>query len=231
MASAEHISQLLDYLRGNESRFSPMTDEIKEVIIQSFLNGLENLEPDQGRSIEYKVLGLLPDIRRMTDDHPLRILLHDRTVEGIVYVLEDAGVVESARPRGLQRTRARLVEEDYPGSGVSLVGLTTAYLSEKGKEFDIVKRNTRGEKKETANELLNISSGIRSEFTRLGLVGGNEVGVPEVRPFESRPMVILQDLLRADTVREGLIGFTSLSKLMAKFWETQKYARIVGAWD
>lgn len=232
MLDAERISECTNYLKQNEWSFSPMTNDIQEAITLSFLNGFETLQPDQKISIEHKLTGLSADIRMMDGTHPLRSILHDKVVVGIVDVLEIAGVVESARPGGLQRLRRELVDKEYLNSGTSLVGLTAAYLDERDKGFKKARRNTRrAEKKDTADELLTISSGIRFELARLGLVDERRIVSSEISPFESRSLLIMQSLIESKILREGLIGFTTLGQIIHKFWDTQRYARIAGAWD
>lgn len=229
MVSHEQIAKCVGYLRTNEWRFSPMTDKVQNAITHSCLTGIATLQPNQKAGISHKVLGLLSDVEMITYDHPLRVVRHDQVVEDIVNVLETAGVIESARPGGLQRFKNRVMEEAYLDSGVSLSGLTVAYLGK--QETDLRKARKSSRKRKTADLLLEITNGIKFELTRVGLVNPTKGEPKEIRPFESRPMVILQSELETSISYEGLIGFTPLVKIMQKFWDTRKYARIAGAWD
>lgn len=231
MTNAELINRCTGYLRQTEWGF--MTDGTQQAIDHSFLAGFKSSPLDQRTSITHKLIGLSADIRLITADHPLRSILHDRAIVGILNVLEAAAVIESARPGGLQKFRQQLTDKPYADSGLSITALALNYLDEQERGFAKVKSGSvETDKQETAAELLNISSGIRFELTRLGLVDDIRNNTDsKVHLYGSKPLVIVQSLIERDTLMDGLIGFRTLNEIIQKFWDTKKYVRIAGAWD
>ncbi len=164
------------------------------------------------------------EIQELPQLHPgFAIIRHDIIGERIVDVLESCGIVDSAQPGGVSFTRKAL------SSGVGAPNVLEELSIE---EKDIKARSRKSREAETklvADSLLAITAGIRHELDRFKIIPKDSKTTQDkeangkLNQFIPHRLYSLSAFLKGAILECGLIGFSTLDKLIDKYFETRKW--------
>ena len=186
-----------------------------------FREAFERLPEDERKAAELELQALGVEIGVLDKQNEgVALVRQDEIVSRFREILDRSGVVDSAKEGGVERTRQNLY---------MLAENTAAYLQEYEAFAQSVKDKS-GDTKQNAEYLLAVVSGIRVELERLQLtdIGGVQPKGELSSERNARLLVFtsvgqLGQKLGPTIELEGLIGFSTLDKLIDKFRSAKKY--------
>ncbi|MBI4812338.1 hypothetical protein HY798_02760 [Candidatus Falkowbacteria bacterium] len=212
------VSQQLSFVKEAAWQYKDLPSAKVE---QSFKDAFEKLPEEERKAISLELQALGVEIGTLDKQNEgVAIVRQDEIVNRFREVLDRSGVVASAKEGGVERVR-----EQYSG----LVGEAAAYLQEYESFAQSVKDKS-DDTKQNAKYLLAVVSGIRAELERLQLADIQSVQPKgELAKERSARMLVFTTIgqlgqrLEPNIELEGLIGFSTLDKLIKKFHSAKKY--------
>ncbi|MBZ1348206.1 MAG: hypothetical protein KYQ20_00320 [Candidatus Nealsonbacteria bacterium] len=212
------ISEHLSFLEKSVHRYRGLDQSKTE---QLFRNAFEKLPKSKQKtiSLELQALGIEIDTLEKQDIE-ISPVWRSEISNRILGAIEKSGVVASAKEGGVDRTRKQVGE---------VAEKAAAYLIEYETFAQSVKDKS-GNTKKSVEYLLAISSGIKQELGRLQLTdvssaqSQNELkDEREARyPVITNVSYFYRDIDNA-IYMEGLIGFSTLNKLLKEFCSAKEY--------
>lgn len=219
------ISMHLNFLRDHRGDgFNEMSVERQSAIGQSFDTHFVALSHQRQDGIRQTLNGLASDIEELPSLQTGIAIVNKLAIGArIVDVFDACGIVDSAVEGGLEYSRKK-ISENAP----EILAELEYYVNDIKDTLKVNRRRKRfGEIRETAELLLSIKSGIGQELDRLQLVPkGTSPNSIKEKDYSPRYLSILSDELRGYTRKYGLIGFSTLSKLIEEFYNVKRYSRI-----
>lgn len=212
------VSQQLSFVKEVAWQYRDLPSATVE---QSFRGAFEKLPEDEQKAISLELQALGVEIGTLDKQNEgVAIIRQDEIVNRFREVLDRSGVVASAKEGGVERVR-----EQFSG----LAGEAAAYLQEYESFAQSVKDKS-DDTKQNAEYLLAVVSGIRAELERLQLADMQNVQ-PKGELTKERNARLpvyttvgqLGGRLEPNIELEGLIGFSTLNKLINKFHSAKKY--------
>ncbi len=188
---------------------------------QSFKGAFERLPKNEQKAISLELEALEAEISTLDQQNEgVAIVRQDEIVIRFVEALERSGVVAGAKVGSVERVR-----EQFSG----LAGKALAYLQEYNLYAQRVKDKS-DDIRQNVEYLIAVISGITEELKRLQLIDLQNVHPKgELAKERSAPTVLYTSIkqlgarLEPHIELEGLIGFSTLIKLIKKFNLTKKY--------
>ena len=215
------VAKHLSFIKESAWQFRDLSTERQEEIEQSFKKSFERLSEDEQRaiSLEFQALGV--EIGMLDKQNEgIAIVRQSDMVNRVREAMDRSGVVASAKEGGVERTKEQVAE---------LAGEAIAYLGEY-EEFTQSVKNKFEDTKQNAEYLLAIASGIRQELERLQLTdvaSTQSRGELQKERNARLPMITSVSMLgnKLDPVidLEGVIGFSTLNKLVKEFSRAKHY--------
>jgi len=212
------VSQQLSFVKEAAWQYRDLPSATVE---QSFKGAFERLPEDEQKAISLELQALGVEIGTLDKQNEgVAIVRQDEIVNRFREALDRSGVVASAKEGGVERVR-----EQFSG----LAGEAAAYLQEYESFAQSVKDKS-DDTRQNAEYLLAVVSGIRAELERLQFVDLQNVQPKgELAKERSARMLVyttvgqLGGRLEPNIELEGLIGFSTLNKLINKFHSAKKY--------
>lgn len=188
---------------------------------QSFKEVFERLPEDEKKAISLELQALGIEIGALDKQNKgIVIVRQDEIVNRFREALDRNGIVTSAKKGGVERVR-----EQFAG----LAGEAAAYLQEYESFAQSVKDKS-DDTRQNAEYLLAVVSGIKAELERLQLADVNNIQPKgELAKERSARLPVYTTVgqlgrkLELNIELEGLIGFSTLNKLIDKFHSAKKY--------
>lgn len=215
------VASHLSFLRGSAWQFQDLSADGQKEIEQSFKKAFEKLTGDERKvtSLELQALGV--EIGTLgKQNEGIAIGRESEMVNRIREIMERSGVVAAAKEGGIDRTKKQVAK---------LAGEAIAYIGEY-EEFVRSVADKSEDTKQNAKYLLAIASGIRQELERLQLTDvASAQSRGELKEEENARGLFLTSVsmlgkkldLLVDS--EGLIGFSTLNKLIKEFSQAKYY--------
>ncbi|MCI0542183.1 hypothetical protein L0Y69_00290 [bacterium] len=189
---------------------------------QSFKDAFERLSEDEKKAISLELQALGVEIGMLDKQNEgVAIVRQDEIVNRFKEALDRSGVVASAKEDGVERFREQVA---------GLAGEAAAYLQEYESFAQSVKDKS-DDTRQNAEYLLAVVSGIRAELERLQLADINNIQPKGELAKERSARWLPVDTtigqlgrgLEPNIELKGLIGFSTLNKLINKFHSAKKY--------
>lgn len=215
------VSGHLSFVKENAWQYKDLTAEGQSGIERYFKEAFERLPEEEQKAISLELQALDVEMGLLNKQNKgIAIVRQTEIVNRIREVMERGGVHASAKEGGLGRTRDRIGEDG---------GKAFAYLSEYEAFARSVKDKSR-DTRENAEYLLALVSGIKQELSRLDLVDvalsqsqGELLAEREARLPLVTSVSQFGRQLDNNIELEGLIGFSTLDKLIKEFHSAKKY--------
>lgn len=219
------LSLHLMFLREHRSGFDKMTEGKQFEIEQAFSKGYEDLSAERQQQVGKYIEGITLEIQGLPQLHPgLAIIRRDRIGEGIIDVLESCGIVDSASPGGVEFIR-KMLSAGAPNVSEELS------IEEKDIKAQTL-RSIDPETKIVADSLLTLKEAILSELDRLKLIPEdpettqNKKANGELNQlygYVPDELKSLSPWLKGAILDKGLIGFSTLDRLIDKFFQIRHW--------
>lgn len=214
---AEHLS----FIKESAWQFRDLSPERQAGVEQSFKEAFARLSEDEQKAVSLEIQALGVEIGTLDKQNEgVAIVRQSEMVNRVREVMDRSGVVASAKEGGVDRTKEQVAE---------LAGEAIAYLGEY-EEFAQSVKNKSEDTKQNAEYFLAIASGIRLELERLQLTDVASVqsrGELQKERNARLPMITSVSMLgnKLDLVidLEGVIGFSTLNKLVKEFSRAKHY--------
>ena len=214
------ISRQLSFLKDSTWQFRKLTPTGFAMIEKSFREVFEILTEDEQKAISLQLNALDIEIRILDNQNEGVAIVRDKEIASrFRELLDRSGVVASTKEGGLDSIREELTV---------LMEKTLTYLQEYESFAESVKDKS-ADTKENTEYIFALISGIRSEFVRLKFP--NRRNLQQKGEFEKErnaqlpvytPVGQIGSKLEHSIELEGLIGFSTLNKLINLFCSVKR---------
>lgn len=217
------ISSHLSFLKEAIWQYKDMTPETQSNIEQSFRQVFEKLPPKEQKAISLELQALDLQIDSLDKQNKGIAIIRQSEIAGYIReTLERSGLIADAKEDGAKNAKERMT---------GLAQDTAAYLNEY-KTFAQDTKNKAADRdtEENAKYFLIIISGIEQELERLQLANPAKIQPKgELKQEQQSQHIIATRITRFGTSlensikNEGLIGFSTLNKLINQFHRAKRY--------
>lgn len=218
---APEVAKHLSFIREVSLKYRDLTGEGQTKIEQSFNEAFERLSNEEQKAVSLELQALNIEIGLLNkQNHGVGIVRQTEIVNRVGEIMDRSGVVASAKEGGVERIKEQTAE---------VAEKTAAYLTEYEAFAQSVKGKSK-DTKQTAEYLLAIVSGIKQELERLKLADvASAQPQNELRNERESRHILVTSIsefgrkLDRDIEWDGLIGFSTLNKLIKEFYSAKKY--------